>query len=97
MFHSGLIVNVGVPRLTGLIYGPNYFVLFNSLFFFYYLSHLNKKVNTIGLFLTALTILLTATIGGIGAIFIAFLFNLFLEKDKKTVLKLIVYLVVVIL
>ncbi len=96
VFNYGLSLSEeGVPRLNGLIYGPNYFVLFNSLFFFYYLTRIKIKKNIFGLFLTTITIILTLSIGGITAIFIAFLINLFLEKDKEVLRRLLFSLSIV--
>lgn len=71
-----------IPRLRGLIYNPNYFALFNSVFFFYYLSRMKKKWYAIGVVISGTAILLTVSVGGIGAITITFIINLFLEKDR---------------
>jgi O-antigen ligase len=82
--HPGLIVIAGIPRLSGLVYDANYFVIFDSIFFFYYLSNLKKRWSTVGLVCAGVPILLTVSIGGIGAVFIPFVMNLFLEKDRPT-------------
>ncbi|MBN2322999.1 MAG: O-antigen ligase family protein [Spirochaetes bacterium] len=82
--HTGLMVIAGIPRLSGLVYDANYFVIFDSLFFFYYLSNLRKRWNTVGLLCAGVAILLTVSIGGIGAVFITFMINLLLEKDGPT-------------
>jgi O-antigen ligase len=79
--YFGIFVYKGIPRLAGLVYNSNYFVLFDSIFFFYFLSHMKKRVHTIGLVLTGTAILLTVSIGGIGAVFVPFVLNFFLERD----------------
>jgi O-antigen ligase len=45
---------------------------------------LKKRWSTVGLVCSGIAILLTVSIGGIGAVFIPFVMNLFLEKDRPT-------------
>lgn len=74
----GLLIDRGTPRLIGTIIDPNIFVLFNSLFFFYYLNRMKK----FGLFLSSLTLILSFSRGGIIAILFAFVIGIFISKGK---------------
>lgn len=74
----GLLIDRGMPRMVGTSIDPNIFVLFNSLFFFYFLERRHK----IGIALTITTMLLTFSRGGYVAILIPLIISFFGAKKE---------------
>lgn len=61
----GVMMDRGFPRLIGLTADPNIFCFYNFVFFFFYLTHLNKKWAKTGFFLSSATMLLSLSRGGL--------------------------------
>ncbi|WP_301109825.1 O-antigen ligase [Sporosarcina sp.] len=74
----GLLIDRGMPRLMGTTIDPNIFVLFNSLFFFYFLDRRHK----VGTILTIITIVLTFSRGGFIAIGLPLLISWIAFENK---------------
>ncbi|MGG0657025.1 O-antigen ligase family protein [Rummeliibacillus pycnus] len=82
--YYGLMIDRSTPRLTGTPSNdPNIFVFYITLYFFYILNHLHLKINKIGCFLAAITIILTFSRGASVAIVIGIILNLILERNVK--------------
>lgn len=79
----GLMIERNNYRLIGTIEDPNFFVLFNTIFFFYYLTRPRNRINNIGLILCSITILLSLSRGGFFAIVFPLLF--YVKKYYKRV------------
>lgn len=90
----GVLMDRGFPRLIGLANDPNIYCFYNFIFFFYYLTHLNKKWSKIGLILSALTLLLTMSRGGVLSIVFG-LALMFITVELRTKIKLLIVLPVV--
>ena len=78
----GVMVDRGVPRLTGLLSDPNFFVLYASFIFFYLLLKKRCIYEHIILVLTFLTILLSFSWGGIVGIFAGCIFSFFWSRKN---------------
>lgn len=84
----GVVTDRGFPRLIGLAEDPNVFSFYNLIFFFYYLTHFDKKWSKIGLLLSGSTIILSLSRGGIGAIIIGLLL-MFISSSVRQKVKMI--------
>ncbi|WP_099361191.1 O-antigen ligase family protein [Fredinandcohnia onubensis] len=83
VIYHGLMIDRSIPRLIGTASGdPNIFVLFMTLYFFYYLYNISTTRNKIGFLLTTMCIILTFSRGAYIAIFITFLL-MFIFGDKR--------------
>jgi O-antigen ligase len=87
----GVEMDRNFPRLIGLTSDPNLFSLYNMIFFFYYLTHLDKKWAKWGLLLSTVTMLLTLSRGGIVAIAFGILL-MFLTSNTAKKLKMLIIL-----
>lgn len=77
----GLLIDRGMPRLIGTSIDPNIFVLFNSLFFFYFVG----KKHKIGTVLSVTNIVLTFSRGGLIAIGLPLFISIIMFKNKGKV------------
>jgi O-antigen ligase len=83
---SGVLVDRGVPRLIGLTIEPNFFVLYNLLFFFFFLSKAKKHwIYFVGLSIAWTNMLLTFSRGGIFAVLIGVVCFLIVTKEARRV------------
>lgn len=83
VIYHGLMIDRSIPRLIGTASGdPNIFVLFMTLYFFYYLYNISTTRNKFGFLLTAMCIILTFSRGAYIAIFITALL-MFILGDKR--------------
>ncbi|WP_134703810.1 O-antigen ligase [Ammoniphilus sp. YIM 78166] len=83
VIYHGLMIDRSIPRLIGTASGdPNIFVLFMTLYFFYYLYNISTTRNKIGFLLTTMCIILTFSRGAYIAIFITSLL-MFILGDKR--------------
>lgn len=68
----GVLVEAGIPRLCGIMNkDPNITAMMLIIFVFYYLYHLNNKINYVGAILSSLCILLTFSKGALIAFVMA--------------------------
>lgn len=74
----GLLIDRGMPRMIGTSIDPNIFVLFNSLFFFYFIERKHK----VGIVLSITTILLTFSRGGYISVVLPLLLSLLAFENK---------------
>ncbi|WP_147300759.1 O-antigen ligase [Sporosarcina sp. BI001-red] len=74
----GLLIDRGMPRLIGTSIDPNIFVLFNSLFLFYFIERKHK----LGTILSITTIILTFSRGGYIAVGLPLILGLIVFKNK---------------
>lgn len=87
----GMLLDRGIPRLTGLVStDPNIFVFFLTIIFFYTLNNFNSRRNKLGLFLSALVIILTFSRGAYLAIGFTIIIMFLLEKNVRYKIKLII-------
>ncbi len=93
----GLMFERNTYRLIGTIEDPNFFVLFNSIFFFYYLTRPKDRMNNLGLILCFITVLLSLSRGGLLAVLFPFIFYMvkYVRKynNKKVLLMLALVLI----
>ncbi|MGF6954134.1 O-antigen ligase [Neobacillus sp. B4I6] len=80
IYEFGVMLDRDYPRLIGLVQDPNFFVLYNTLFFCYYLCNSNSLKNKIGLTLCIITNLLTFSRGGL--LIMAFIFFIYILNDN---------------
>ncbi|WP_175422450.1 O-antigen ligase family protein [Vibrio scophthalmi] len=85
--YMGLLVDRGVPRLTGLLNDPNLFVVMNLIFVFVSFSFRQFKMSKMLMVVSLCSVFLTFSRGGWVAIFIGlvcvFVFSMF--KDSKPI------------
>ncbi|KLA35602.1 hypothetical protein B4080_5868 [Bacillus cereus] len=86
----GLLMDRGIPRLIGTFTDPNIFAFCNFIFFYYYLTHLNRKGSKIGILLTVVTLLLTFSRGAFVAIAFGILLY-FVAAKTKTKIRMIIW------
>ncbi|MEE1133043.1 MAG: O-antigen ligase family protein [Caryophanon sp.] len=86
----GVWMDRGFPRLNGLIGDPNVFCFYNFLFFFFALTHLDRKWAKICLLLSGTTMLLSFSRGGILAIAFSLFFVFIYSSFKKKLILLTV-------
>lgn len=84
----GLMMDRNFPRLIGLLSDPNVFAFYNMVFFFYYLTNPKKRLSTIGLLLSSVSMLLTLSRGALIAIAFG-LVLMFITARLKQKLKLL--------
>ena len=79
----GVLIDRGMPRLISLFNNdPNITVLFFSIFYFYYICNLNQRGSKLGIFLSALLIILTFSRGGIISIILSTIIALFIDQQR---------------
>ena len=79
----GITIDRGIPRLIGLTFDPNFYVMFNAPFFFLSLETNKSRGQRFLLLLSATTIFLSFSRGGWLAIFVALAFRFFLKLFLK--------------
>ncbi|MEC4620495.1 O-antigen ligase family protein [Bacillus paranthracis] len=84
----GVMMDRNFPRLIGVLSDPNVYAFYNVLFFFYYLTHLEKRFSKVGLFLSITTLLLTLSRGAMIAVVFGILL-MFLTASLKQKIKMI--------
>lgn len=81
---KGVLFERGVPRLFGTLnQDPNFAAMMLMLYFFYYFFHLNKKKNYMGLFMSALCIVLTFSRTAFFSIIIAIFTTFIITKHAR--------------
>ncbi len=80
IYKFGLMLDRDYPRLIGVVTDPNYYIFYNTLFFTYYLCHLNTRKNKLGLLLSAIANVLTFSRGGL--IVMAFILLLYILQNN---------------
>jgi O-antigen ligase len=65
IYKFGVLLDRDYPRLIGLLQDPNFFVLYNTIFFSYYLCNSKSWKNKFGLILCLLSNILTFSRGGL--------------------------------
>ncbi|MCA1032035.1 O-antigen ligase family protein [Bacillus timonensis] len=78
----GVLLDRNYPRLIGTLEDPNLYIFYCTIFIFYYLSNLSSALNKLGLFLCALTCVLTFSRGGLAALVIVFLIYIFMDIKR---------------
>ena len=79
---NGVTIDRHIPRLIGLVANdPNVFVFLVSVYFFYYLTHLDNKRNKLGLVLFSLSIILSFSRGAYISILFAFIIYFIFDID----------------
>lgn len=81
----GLMMDRNFPRLIGLTTDPNIYTFYNFIFFFYYLTHLDKKWSKLGVSLSGLTMLLSMSRGGLMSIAFGLILMFFSANLKRKV------------
>jgi len=88
VIYHGLMIDRSVPRLIGTASSdPNIFVLFMTLYFFYYLYNISTTRNKIGFLLTTMCIVLTFSRGAYIGIVITILLMIIIRDKRKAKLK----------
>ncbi|EOY5686658.1 O-antigen ligase family protein [Vibrio cholerae] len=80
--HLGVVVDRGLPRLSGPLNDPNFYVAFNSLFLFFSVTKWKESIKgKLLLPLCLLTMFLTMSIGGYIAFFSGFFVYSIMSRD----------------
>ncbi len=85
----GVLMDRNFPRLIGITSDPNIFTFYNFTFFFFYITHLERKWAKTGAILSGLTLLLTLSRGGILSALVG-LFILFLTSNLKRKIQMVI-------
>lgn len=94
----GVLLDRGIPRLTGLISSdPNIFVFVVTIIFIYTFSNINCSRNRIGLFLSGLSIILTFSRGAYIAIGLAIIIMIIMQNNLIKSIKIILVILIAVI
>lgn len=97
----GLTIDRGLPRMIGLTFDPNFFVMFNIIFFYFLAFKKRNKFESFTFILVALAIIFSLSRGGILAIALPIFYNFFQSfirlKISKRAIRISIFVIILIL
>ena len=83
----GLTIDRGLPRMIGLTFDPNFFVMFNIIFFYFLAFKKRNNFESLTFILVAMAIIFSLSRGGILAIALPLIFNFFQSFKRLKISK----------